>query len=368
VFRLSQTTDLDETANVPSLTSAKRLIDAARRRGVKEKTLTRVRNAFERFEDFARAHGGDRAGLISMVSALSGGKDEQFEINTRKSLFRGQSHIWGVHARMAIRTAIYVPRPGQEPGASLERRVDDLGVVTGDVDMVRLRQSDPLVMLRWMETKRDRDRRVQPPGDAGAAGSAGDNGGAAKASGVRVDVLAEFSSNPLPQMISRPVKNGPAETDLVFPPGKTGAVTLYTTELHENIISSGEDMGFASGTFFTMPVEVTVREVLVPVGWSDPATARASVYGRRHHPEQVYEMRTADLLPQREVLEYLGAHDGVPPLSGSPQHAPAVRSVIERHGWGGLRFDVYRCRVDYPLMHSLLLAKIDMVRRPPARE
>jgi hypothetical protein len=166
-------------------------------------------------------------------------------------------------------------------------------------------------------------------------------------------------------MTSRAPVGGLQETDLVFPAGRTGAVTLYSAEYHDEVISPPDDISFGSGTFVTMPTEISVREILVPAGYSDPATARVAVYARRHHPEQVYEQRTSDLMLQRETIEYLGSHDHVPDLRDVPQHADAVRRVLENRGWFGIKFDVYRCRVEYPMMHSLIVAKIDPLRREP---
>jgi hypothetical protein len=96
---------------------------------------------------------------------------------------------------------------------------------------------------------------------------------------------------------------------------------------------------------------------------SDPATARFCAYGRRTHPERVYDERPADLLPIRENVSYFGSTDTVPAMEGSPNHAEAVHSVLERHGWLGARFDIYRCRVPFPVLHTLLCLNVDAARR-----
>jgi len=358
VFRLSRSTDVSEAANVPSLVSIARLTDAARKRGVPEKTLARVRKAFEEFENFASIHGGDRQGLISMVSGMGGvasDKNEQYEINVRKALFRGHSHVWGVHARMAVRTGIFMPR--SENGM----RMEDVVLVVGDVGLVRRRLGDPLVMLWWLWTDESRWVRGDDERKPSAASAAG-AGAATLPARPGLEFLPEVSSKPLPQMVSKRGVDGTAETELIFPPGRAGAITMYSMERRQNV-SNQEGASFFGQTLFTMPLEAMVWEMLVPVGWSNPATARAGIYGRRHHPEQVYEERTEDLLPQRVSLDYLGVHDGVPPLAGDPNHAGAVRHALERGGWLGTRFDVYRCRVEYPIMYTMLVIRADALKR-----
>ena len=146
VFRLSQSVDLAEAANVPSRTSVRRRLAAAQRKKVPKPVLEKVGAAFERFESFATMHGGDRAGLMSMVSGLIGDSSQQYDLRVRKSLFRANAHMWGVQARMAVRTAIFMPHPGTN-------RVEDVAMVVGDLTARRC-QSDP-TMLWWLKTSDD---------------------------------------------------------------------------------------------------------------------------------------------------------------------------------------------------------------------
>jgi hypothetical protein len=354
IFRLSQSADLAEAANVPARTSVRRLLDAAKRRRVPKSVLERVSVAFEHFESFTAIHGGDRAGLMSMVSGLTGvagGSSQQYDLRVRKSLFRGNAHMWGVQARMAIRTGIFVPRPGTD-------RVEDIAMVIGDIDLVRRRQTDPLTMLWWLKTE-DLPSEVQQPDSAGSAPHTDNNQPPVDHA---LEILAEFSSKPLPRMVRNQDEGALGETELIVPAGNAGATTVYSMHRREGV-SSHPGTSFFGQTLCTMPLETMVWQILIPVGWSNPSSARAAVYGRRHHPEQVFNQRTADLMAQRETFDYLGVHEGVPPLTGDPTHPAVVRHVIELAGWGGLRFDVYRCRVQYPMMHTLLVTRVDAIKR-----
>jgi hypothetical protein len=352
IFRLSRTSDLGETANVPSLTAAARVMDAARKRGTPEKTLERVREAFESFENLASLHGGDRAGLMSMLSGMAGEQGEQYELRVRKSLFRGNAHVWGVQERLAAHTAIYMPRTldGKKSEAKAEY---DLAMVVGDIGMSRRRQTDPLALTRWLwthyEQGADQSGRVLAPGARDTVDPA-------------LNILQDFSSRPLPKMINSGTAYGAPQTELVVPPGQAGAVTLYSMQSRKGVpLAAGEPFFFQA--LFRMPMETCVWELLIPVGWSNPATARAAVYGRRYNPEQAYDERTEDLMSQRETLDYLGVREGVPSLPGSPDHAEAVRHVLEKQGWLGTAFDVYRCRVEYPVLHSMLVVRVEAMKR-----
>ncbi len=341
VFRLARSQGLSEVANVPPRPSVRRLLDAARRRKVPKRLVEKVESAFRRFEALVVEHGGDREGLFSIIGSRTGATGEQFELKVRKTAFRANAHIWGAQAQMQVRTLIHQVRA--EPVYA-----ENTVLISGDVGLQRLRQSDPLVMVRWWAVSE------APAGGAG--------GGAAPVVDHQVALLPEFCSRPPPRMVAKPAPDGSMETELVIPAGRTGAVTLYSSQLFENTAQSRQALYFGR-MFVTLPVEEAVWELLVPVGLTDPATARPVVYGRRAHPEQVYDERPGDLLPRQGTCAYLGEVESVPPLEGAPGHAGAVRHVLAARGWLGMRFDLYRCRVRYPVLHTLVCLKVDGARR-----
>ena len=347
VFRLSRSESLREVGNMPSRASLERVLEAARRKHVPRAVTERVNTAFTRFDDFAEAHCGDRAGLISMVSGLSYQKSDLFELKARRSYFQAASHIWGVQARMQIRTLIQNLQP------ELDWREDDI-LVSGDIGLQRFRETDPLILPRWVtvESSPMEDVRTGKHGSSALATEPVTKG---------VDLVPEFSSSPLPRMVPIKGSDGSTETELIVPPGRTGAVTLYSAQLYENV-AKGVQKCYFGRQFVTMPVEAAGWELMVSAGVTDPATARAAVYGRRAHPEGVYEERPGDLLAQRETVVHLGTLDCVPPLDGAPNHHEAIRHVLKQRGWLGTRFDVYRCVVKYPVLHTLLKVGVDAAR------
>jgi hypothetical protein len=360
VFRLSQASDLGETANVPSRTSIRRLLEAARRRRVPKEVLDGVFEAFAEFEAFVETHGGDRHALISMVSAIGGlsGADsqrDQLDLRNRKMRFKADTHIWGVQSRLQVATAIHRVRPG--PG----QIVDVISAKT-EIGLRRLRQNAPLTILRWVASRND-------PAAAGSPTQSpvGPDGSPLAVPGVTthgLELFPEFCTQPLPQTLAAAHLDGSGatETELAIPPGRTGEVTLTTGQLSERI-GHGPQSITAVGQFCTVPVETKIVELMVSEGRTDPTTARVVVYGRRTHPEQVYALRPDDILPQRETVTHLGVLEAAPRVTGDPRHEEAIRAILARYGWLGTRFDVYRCRVQYPVMHSLVYLCVDSLRR-----
>jgi hypothetical protein len=348
VFRLATTQGLTEATNVPALPSVRRLLEAARRRKLTREVIDRVAQAFDRFEELVVHFAGDREGLNALLSGTSSGKNDQYELKIRKALFRSNAHVWGTQVQTQVRTVIWYPRPGENH--------EDVALIMGDIGMQRLRENEPLSLVRWIRTHDSPHNEVVGGGELEPRVQTGPSGD----KGVRL--LHEFCSDPLPQMVPRQSVLGGVETELVIPAGRAGAVTIYSRQVMENGEPTPHTL-YDGRMFVTMPVETVVWELLVPAGLTDPASARVAVYGRRPHPEQVYDERPRDLLPQQESVRYMGQLEHVPPLEESPRHPEAIRAVLTEFGWTGARFDVYRSRIMYPVLHTLLCVRTDAVRR-----
>jgi hypothetical protein len=325
-----------------------RLIGAASRQGVPQAVVERLGGAFERFEVFVTEHGGDRSGLVSLISGITAESDEQHELKVRRDVFKGVSHLWGIRAAAAVRTYVNHPRAGAPS-------LLDSTMIAGTVGIQRLRHGVPLSL--FLNTQNDPASAERPRNDQEPASEPvpvqRQYGG--------LELVPEFTSRPAPKLVphTQPTREGYRETEIVFPPsGRAGAVTLYTSQLTA-ATGEGEQANFSSNIFISIPAELLVAEVLVPEGLSDPETVRAAVYGRRTDPARGFERRPMDLLPQRETPTYLGAVDVVPAVPGIPQHPDAVRHVLERLGWQGTRFDLYRCAVRYPTLHTIVRLAID---------
>lgn len=51
-----------------------------------------------------------------------------------------------------------------------------------------------------------------------------------------------------------------------------------------------------------------------------------------------------------------------PEIHGVANHADAVRSALSREEWFSTQFAVYRCTVEYPLLHSMVYMEISGTR------
>lgn len=345
---------LEEIANVPSAASMRRIIQAAARRKVPASVTQGAATAFERFEAFVVENGADRSELVSLARGLSADIDPQHELKIRRDLFRGTAHVWGVQVGTVVRTGVIHPSTAGRGGS------EDALVVVGYIGLQRLRRGAPVAIAASIGVHNE-----PAEGTSGGGAREGTGIGASTPAGHRINamkVLEEYSSRPLPDMLARADSDGSIETELMFPPsGRAGAISLFTAQ---HIASAWEGKQAEEGlnTLVKLPAKTYVSELLVPAGRTDPGTARVSVYGRRGAVERVHDLRAVDLLPQRETITYLGALDGPPELAEAPRHAEAVRHMLREQGWDGTRFDVYRCTVRYPVLHTMIRVAVDVAR------
>jgi hypothetical protein len=355
VFRLGRSSQpMAEAGNVPPRTAVRRLLAAAEQANLPKNVIARTEQAFERFDAFIAEHGGDRSDVVSMLGGLGFDGGGEAHLKTRKTLFRGNGSVWG------IQTAIYTKTVVFQRGLAPDKRVDDVVIINGYIGLQRLRSTAPMALNSFIyavnqpETVggrgKDELRQIgsfEPPPQRTIGG---------------MEVLAPFSSQPLPEMIERTDHTGKVETELVFPAsGRSGAITLYTAQVMRSA-AEGEQSQYSSNVAVSLPIETFVTDLLVPAGWTDPGSARMGVYGRRGAVDRVIEFRAADLIPQREAITYMGSLEVSPPVAGAPQHADAVRDMLLRLGWLGARFDVYRCTVKYPVLHTMVRIAVDTVK------
>jgi hypothetical protein len=341
LFRIARSNHpLAEVQNLPASASVRRLLVAVRKQRIPAGVVERLERSFERVDRFMLTHTSDREGLVSMLSGLGGRNDDQFKLKVRKSLFRSAADFWGIHAQMLVRTSIFHGKPGGG-------YVEDSALIQATVGLERVRASQPADFVMMMRTKSD---PLIPGGPTSAP--------------IRhpAELLSDFCTGPLPQFSPVPVGGDQVESRLRLPPGRTGAATLYSMQLYEQV-SNSLQVDYYGRTFVTVPAEALVWELLMPVGWTDPATIRGAMYGCREHPEQGFTERPGDRTPQQESVEYLGTLDGAPPLEGSPKHGDAVRQALGRLGWLDTKYDVYRCRVQYPVLHTLMAIRVDALPR-----
>lgn len=325
---------------VPGRVAMTRLLQAARRAGLGEDLTDRVENAFEEFEAFTKEHAQDRATLNTLASGLSADEaSAASDLRWRRSALRDNSHIWGVQAQTTLLCAVL--HASAEPGG-----IDAL-LVSGYAKVHALRKQVPLrLMVRSGTYDTQETPSLKPfvkPNET--------------------YLLEEFSTRPFPRLETAPDSTGMLESSLWFDGiGKSSAVDVFTAKVVRSATRGEPQPWHGTTKTVTIPSEVLVLDLLVPRGWTNPATVRTSTHGNPAIMESLMQRVPEFEMPVKETAVYAGTDLRAFASADVPRYPEMMRSVLEQLGWGSTVFDIYRCRVKYPIMHALVHLRADTVK------
>lgn len=100
--------------NIPGPEPLRRVVRAARRRGVPRDVAERAEAAIAEFESFIRTETGDRSGLDAILSDELPAVREKYEASAKQSVYRGMRQIKGIAADVTLISNIF--HPSQTPG------------------------------------------------------------------------------------------------------------------------------------------------------------------------------------------------------------------------------------------------------------
>lgn len=352
VFKVAHTADpIAAGAHVPSPANMDTLFKAARKRGVPETLIQSAAQAAADFEDLVAAHAGDRAAFDSMVSALArDDSSDQIDLVHRRLGFRAQRHILGVQARTQVKLL------GLQ--ASQDPRWLDAILVQGFVGLRRLRGDAPFV-VSYSGARDDEGGPVhvrrQPLGLA--------------SNGDEMSLLAEFCSQPLPEFRVSQMEDGFLRGEvLTRDVGNRAAVTCFeghvVSPAMPRYLEKGNDV-VASVAVVRNPCEVLMVDLLMPPKLYGPVKPDAYVK-TDHVADSSRDLVTSCdyRLPGRPAVRHLGRSPSVLHTPDVPRYAELAYDVFRRAGWNAEEFDVYRCRIEYPVMPSSVVVQFDLPKAP----
>lgn len=327
---------------LPGRRAMDRFFDAAREQGVGAERVERARAAFERFEATAARHAGSRSSFETMVADLGSGEGDAGTIlRHKRAVSRGMSHLWGWQARLVC--GIRIMHPSATPGLL------DTVFIKGMVGVRRTRRTVPLQLTAY------RGRPIGP-GDPVPQGvpeplDPRETGPDA------IGLLQDFCSKPLPRFRPRVGAQGYRCHELVDQGlGAAGEVTYFTGEsCRADTAAPGSvpGAGIAMAKSMDIPIEVFTADLLMHRSTCDTRVPEVRVFACPLDGSM--EVREADLLPMTERADYLGegVSAGRTPLI--PRYSEMVGYAMDRMGWNAEEFRVFRCKVEYPVMHTRVL-------------
>lgn len=342
-------------ADVPRPAPMDRLLRAARRCRVEASVIQWVRETYADFEEMVRRHagedprrgpgagerGGGRAAFDALIGGGRGESSRRLELSHRRALYKSASFIWGMQARCTLTCAVM--HPGAAP------QTVDAMILSGFIQAHPLRAGTPLRLIgRW-------GVRPDISDAAGARAFDAPEGGN--------HILERFSSRPLPQITAAPTGSGMVESELRFDGiGRSAAIDVFTAKTTRGSRLDPNEPFHGAVKTISMPSELLVLDFLIPRGWTDPATVCTSTHGYPGIVESLAPRLPDFAMPIAEHAEYLGVDLAALDLPQIPRHSEMTRSVLTDLGWDATEFDVFRCCVEYPILHTVVRMRVDTIR------
>jgi hypothetical protein len=345
---------LSASLHLPGIMALRMFLKAARKAGVREPAVKAAAQATDEFEELVKKHADDRTTFDSMVSALVDGEDAaQITFQHRRATFRGQRHLFGLEVRVQMKCLIVQP-------SEHDPRLLDLANVTGFVSLRRLRPTRAPIVLSPAYTMNDdgtlRDVQREPliPTPDQTAG---------------VALLREFCSEPTLQLRTVPGAPGRVYGELTgVGVGKTAAVTCVEGHLNRAAVPRFREPGNEVGAHLAevrIPCETLLLDLVIredTCGPINPTALTSADHLAEVRPPGTYA--PWQHLEPLEPVAHLGKGASVLYTPDYPRYPELGRYAFEQVGWDGDRFDVYRCRIEYPILPSTVALFFDLPEAP----
>lgn len=330
-FRLANSEDvLASVGYIPLPDGMEKVLAAARRARFKPTAVEGAAKAYGRFEELSALHAGDRASFDAMVSGLQDGASEHIEATARRAAYRANAQLWGVQAMTTYRCLI--------AGAAGTGMESPSVIIQGSRGVHALRPRRRLPVCRRTIT-------MTPDGE----------GAETVPEVVTSGLIEDFCSANLPRIKTR--VHGSVAGDFIELTGLglTARVDVFRSTMLRSPFDSDE-LGVTS--MIRTPSEEYVADLVVPAGVVDPSTATVRVYGCLEDVPSAEPVSEEYLLASDHRVEYLGHDLDALELDSFKRCPELIRFVLRDIGRGRESFDLFRCRVRYPVLHTVYSLRV----------
>lgn len=341
--------------HLPGIIALRSFLKAARKAGVPETAVDAAVEATDAFNELVIAHADDRTTFDSMISSFVISDDAaNVTFQHRRATARGQAHLFGMQARAQLKCLIIQPSD-TDPGLL------DLANLTGYVSLRLWRPTQTPIVLTPAYTTNDdgintRDVRREPLDPT-------------RGSTTGATLLPEFCEGPALQLREVPTTPGRVLGELVgLGIGNKAAVTCVEGHLNRAAVPRYSDPNNKIGGHLAeirVPCDSLFLDLLVREDTFGPL--RPTMHVCADHLAGLHAPGIGAWQPLAyESVEYLGKGASVLYTPEYPRYPELGRYGFDRLGWDAERFDVYRCRVEYPMLPSTIAMFFDLPNAPTA--
>lgn len=332
---------LTAVAYVPGDPSLKRLLAAAKKKGVKKPVIDSVQNAVARFNETSRRHAGDRAEFNFMASAASSrAVAESAELEYRRLAYRAESHIWGVSADVLGGTSIV--------RKAVDGMASDECTIANKTSMRRLKLNAPMSVFAYRNygAAPIPSARQRLPLNAEAFEQYG------------AHILPEFCSDPIPIFKTSVRPDGYTSIDVQSREiGRRSSVSLCVGSVFRNCPFAKDVDGSAlyqSDMRLSTPARLLVSYLIVHQPSFGGVRPTLSVFRQTPGDDNAAVALSAMQLSPNCEISYQGRGSDAWSAPELPSHREMVQYAFHELGWNPDEFDVFALRMEYPVLHSVV--------------
>lgn len=329
---------------VPAPASMKRLMKAARERGIKPELVDELGVAYAGFEHLVETHAGNRTRFNSMAMGLCDMPESPFtDLAHRRAIFNGHSHFWGLQQAAYVVTLIIHPSK-TTPG------LFNYAQIRGKFGVCRLRPDVDVYLdtIKFANDKGGTDTAARATFEPEATEK------------YRAPIIPQFCTQPLPEMDTVHRPDGREVTKLVgqsvgrkstvdFVFGNIWPDTSIGTWLGTN------RRGFGNTSKVPYPTALYIIDVLVHRPTFSNLEEHFKVYGNASLEDEPSNIvRARPTLPFREQVTQLRTPADCAYIPEVPIYPELVNYCCNKLEYRMEDLDVYRLKVEYPLMDTMV--------------
>jgi len=352
VFRVAYARDsMIEVANLPGQGAMKKFFDAARQGQAPPELVEAASKAVQEYHQLVKTHAPDRAEFSSILAGVTEGDADHVELHHRRLAFRGNSHIFGLQADTHLSMYIF-RRNAANPG-----RLDMVGV-RGMLGLRQFRPGATWTIATMTICGDDGTPQVTAPSvPISPEHEARDTG-----------LLPSFCSRPTPLIHRRPTGSGMMNFEVEpHGVGAHSSVTCFVGQMYPASGSYWQEPNdrFAFGwTNVRTPCRTLVCDMLMPKDLLPGVKPELLIHARHRMNDPTLQGQECDRLQLNEKVIYLGRGPKVIATPDVPRYEELARYVFDRIGSNADEFDVWRVRIEYPVMPSSVIVRFDLPEAP----
>lgn len=318
---------------IPKPEAMARVLEAAADAAYRPPMVRELERAYAEFAAFAESHAEDRASLDAMIAALGpvggGGATPGLSMTHRRAAYRANTQIWGLSARAMYAACIYHAR-GEDESAGYGSIM-----VKGFVGLHTLRPFTSIPLSkRYMEVE---------------------HGGVVNTAVTEFMIFEDFCSDMGEGVRSVREANEIHDTLRIRGVGSSSKTTVFVgVSVNELPMADPTDRTVAVGCSVQVPCEEIILDLLVPEDRSAKTTPNVTTLGVINDPLSGSARRDDPdcRLPGAHAGQYLGNTIESLRCDEIPSCPELIRAAIRRTGWTDPRYNIYRVRIPYPVLHS----------------